>query len=191
MAKRDNHYEAAFEAWLRSLRVPYVAVNEAHRALATTGGGRERSLKSLDFLVSPPQSRERWLIDIKGRHFPTAGHQYWRNWSTTDELESLANWELLMGPRATALLVFAYNIIGDRAPLPPEELFVHRGSLYGFVGIRLDHYTGFARQLSRRWKTVTVSVPQFRMLARPARELMGISLPAAAGGAPATAQRSA
>ena len=31
MAKRDNHYEAAFEAWLRWLRIPFVAVDESHR----------------------------------------------------------------------------------------------------------------------------------------------------------------
>src|SRR5262245_26314936 len=92
MAKRDNHYEAAFEAWLRWLRVPYVAVDEAHR---TAAGGR--SLKSLDFIVSPSVTPGNWLVDIKGRQFPTAGRQYWRNWSTTDELESLASWEELLG----------------------------------------------------------------------------------------------
>ena len=42
MAKRDNHYEAAFEAWLRWLRVPYVAVDEAHRA-ALRAAWRRRS----------------------------------------------------------------------------------------------------------------------------------------------------
>src|SRR5436190_922315 len=26
MAKRDNHYEAAFEAWLRARKIPYLAV---------------------------------------------------------------------------------------------------------------------------------------------------------------------
>jgi hypothetical protein len=177
MAKRDNHYEVAFEAWLRWLRVPYVAVDEAHRSVAATGRQAERSLKSLDFIVSPPDAGVSWLVDVKGRQFPTAGHQYWRNWSTADELHGLASWEALFGPRAAAVLVFAYNIVGDRAPLPAEELFSHRGGLYGFVGIRLDHYAGLAHPLSRRWNTVTVSVPQFRALARPARELLGVRLP--------------
>ena len=48
MANRDNHYEAAFEAFLRARRVPYVAVDEAQRSLVADG-----SLKSLDFIVSP------------------------------------------------------------------------------------------------------------------------------------------
>jgi hypothetical protein len=177
MAKRDNHYEAAFEAWLRLLRVPYVAVNEAHRAAAPAATYHERTLKSLDFLVSPAEGGGNWLVDVKGRRFPTAGQQYWRNWSTADELESLACWETLLGGGAAGLLVFAYNIVGDKSPLPAEELFRFRGSLYGFVGIRLDHYASFARPLSARWNTVTVSVPRFRALARPVRELLGVPLP--------------
>jgi hypothetical protein len=178
MAKRDNHYEAAFEAWIRWLRLPYVAVDELHRAAAGT-----RSLKSLDFIVSPSQISGNWLVDVKGRQFPTAGKQYWRNWSTADELESLANWEELLGPPSMGLLVFAYLVVGDRAPLPTEELFVYRDGLYGFVGIRLDHYTSFARQLSPRWGTVTVPVEQFRSLARPVREFFRASLPQGAGAA--------
>src|SRR5580765_4621590 len=79
VAKRDNHYEAAFEAWLRWLRLPYMAVDESHRAAA----GGERTLKSLDFIVSPPGWPSSWLVDVKGRQFPTAGQQFWRNWSTS------------------------------------------------------------------------------------------------------------
>jgi hypothetical protein len=172
MAKRENHYEAAFEAWLRWLRVPYVAVDESHRSAVG-----ERTLKSLDFIVSPPTWPGSWLVDVKGRRFPTAKQQYWRNWSTADELASLAGWEELFGSRFSGLLVFVYNVVGDRAPLPLRELYTFRGGLYGFVGIRLDHYTSWARQLSSRWQTVTVSTPRFRALARPVREILGVPLP--------------
>jgi hypothetical protein len=178
MAKRDNHYEAAFEAWLRWLRIPYVAVDEAHRAAAG-----QKTLKSLDFIVSPAAGGASWLVDVKGRQFPTAGKQFWRNWSTADELESLARWESLFGGQSAGLLVFAYNVIGDRAPLPAEELFVYRGSLYGFVGVRLDHYSSFAKPLSPRWGTVTVPVARFRSLARPVREFLRVSIPQDVGAA--------
>jgi hypothetical protein len=183
MAKRDNHYEAALEAYLRWLAIPYVAVDETRRAL--TG---DASLKNLDFLVSPPalslapppQTR-RWLTDVKGRRFPTAGRQYWRNWCTREELSSLAAWEELLAPQASGLLVFAFNVIGELAPLPAEELFVFRGSLYAFVGVRLDHYVSFARPLSARWDTVAVPTATFRSLARPLRELCGAELPQRVG----------
>ena len=57
MADRNVHYEAAFEAFLRSRRLPYIAVDEARRSLVADG-----SLKSLDFIVSPPgQPKSRLL----------------------------------------------------------------------------------------------------------------------------------
>jgi hypothetical protein len=183
MAKRDNHYEAAFEAWLRWLRVPYVAVDEAHRSAAPLPSRGERTIKSLDFIVSPQSRPGAWLVDIKGRQFPTAGRQYWRNWSTADELESLASWETLFDCRSNGLLVFAYNVIGDQGPLPAEELFVYRERLYGFVAIRLDHYASFAKPLSARWRTVSMPTAQFRALARAAREFFGVALPQGAGAA--------
>ena len=73
MAKRDNHYEAAFEAYLRWLGVPYIAVSETHRSQlgCTTrpmGEALKRpSLKSLDFVVSPFSRSGQWLVDVKGR----------------------------------------------------------------------------------------------------------------------------
>lgn len=163
LAKRNNHYETAFGAFLRYRRIPYVAVDETRRSL--TG---ERSLKNIDYIVSPRQQERSWLVDIKGRRFSTGKSQYWRNWCTAEELASLAGWEALFGERFTALLVFAYEVVGDLAPLPAEQLFEHSGTIYGFVGVRLDHYVSWSRQLSQRWQTVTVPVPKFRALARPA-----------------------
>lgn len=181
MAKRDNHYEAAFEAYLRQLGVPYIAVDETQRSLL--GPWPEHaapaSLKSIDFLVSPrcdagAGAADGWLVDVKGRRFPT-GSSYWKNWSTADELVSLAAWEQLLGPRLSGLLVFAYNVVGDRAPLPREELFVFRGGLYGFVGVRLAHYASWSKPLSAKWGTVTMPTDRFRSLARPVRELFQVS----------------
>lgn len=166
MAKRDNHYEAAFEAWLRSRRIPYLAVDETKRSLA-----EGCSLKNLDFVVSPPALTHSWLVDVKGRRFPT-GKSYWKNWVTAEDLRSLARWEGLFGERFSSLLVFAYNVVGDLAPLPVEDLFAFRGGLYGFVGIRLDHYASWSRPLSERWGTVSVPTAKFRSLAQSLHDLL-------------------
>ena len=48
MANRANHYEAAFEAYIRSIRVPCVAVDEAKRAIFGQDG-----VKNPDFLLYP------------------------------------------------------------------------------------------------------------------------------------------
>jgi hypothetical protein len=174
MANRDNHYEAAFEAYLRRERLPYIAVDEARRSLVPDG-----SLKSLDFIVSPPGGVS-WLVDVKGRRFPSGDehHQYWKNWSTRDDLRSLAAWHRHFGDAFCPLLMFAYHLVGGRSPLPLEQLFEFRGEHYGFLGVRLADFVPHARPLSDSWDTVAMPVGEFRRLARPLEEL--ITAPTAA-----------
>jgi hypothetical protein len=174
MAKRDNHYEAAFEEYLRVRQVPYVAVDESKRALLG-----DASLKSLDFIISPAAGPS-WLVDVKGRRFPSGDQnkQYWRNWSTRDDVRSLAAWETLFGPVARGMFVFAYEVVGDRAPLPIEQLFNYRGKLYGFLGVRLSEYKALAKPLSTAWDTLTMPVAKFREVAAPVDEFFRATPPA-------------
>ena len=174
MVKRDNHYEAAFEAYLRSIKIPYVAVDELRRSLTADG----QSIKNLDFIVASPQGLS-WLIDVKGRRFPSGDDQphFWKNWSTTDDLKSLARWESLFGTSFVGLFVFAYNIVGDRAPLAERHLFEYREALYGFVAVPLSAYASAARPISPAWETVAVPTAQFRRLARPVDDFLLGSMP--------------
>lgn len=168
MANRDNHYEAAFEEFLRSRGVPYVAVDEAKRSVLSNG----ESIKSLDFIVSSPGRT--WLVDVKGRRFPSGDiqKQYWKNWSTRDDLRSLAQWEELFGPSFRGLFVFAYDVIGDRSPLPAEELFTFRDNLYGFIAVVLADYAAHARPISPKWDTWAMPTGDFRRFARPLTALL-------------------
>ena len=145
MANRDNHYEAAFEEYLRARQLPYVAVDEAKRSLLADG----RSIKNLDFIVSSPGPTT-WLVDVKGRRFPwaTSRSSTGRTGPPGTICQSLAQWEALSAERFAGLFVFAYNIVGDRAPLPAEQLFEFRGALYGFVAVRLSDYAAIARPIS-------------------------------------------
>jgi len=160
MAKRDNHYEAAFEEFLRQRQIPYVAVDETKRALLG-----DASLKSLDFIVSTPLGNS-WLVDVKGRRFPAgAQKQYWKNWSTRDDLRSLTAWQRLFGPASRGLLVFAYDVVGDRAPLAEDQLFAYHDKLYGFVGIELSQYATYSRPISKAWDTLAIPTKRFRTVA--------------------------
>ncbi len=163
MAKRNNHYELAFEAYLREQQVAYVAVNEQRRSLIAQG-----SLKNLDYIVSPSNSVS-LLVDVKGRQFPSGQKhkQYWRNWSTWDDLVSMARWQEKMGAASLALLVFAYEIVGGRSPLAAEKLFHFRARSYAFLAVRVADYIHFSRQLSAKWQTVSMSAPLFRQAAFP------------------------
>jgi hypothetical protein len=172
VANRDNHYEAAFEQYLRVLAVPYVAVDEAKRTVLSGG-----SLKSLDFIVSPEAGTGSWLVDVKGRKFPSGEQRmYWKNWSTRDDLRSLARWQELFGSGFESLFVFAYDVVGERSPLAEEMLFEFRGHLYGFIAIRLAHYAAHAREISPKWDTVAMPTARFREAAVPMEELLGTRL---------------
>lgn len=164
-----NHYETAFEAFLRDRHVPFLGVEERLRNRFDDGS----TLKSLDFIVSPPGDRS-WLVDVKGRKFPGGSGQsrggYWKHWSTRDDLIGLRHWERLFGRRFSGLFIFAYLICGNRSPLPPDRLFEFKNRTYGFVGISVDDYLSEARLLSPRWRTYALPVRRFRALARPAED---------------------
>jgi hypothetical protein len=163
MAQRHNHYELAFEAYLREHRIAYVAVDEQRRSLIAGG-----SLKNLDYIVSPSASVS-LLVDIKGRQFPSGKKQkqYWRNWSTWDDLVSMASWQDKLGPGSLALLVFAYEVTGSRSPLEPDRLFAFRERIYAFLAVRTADYIQFSRQLSAKWQTVSMPAATFRQAAFP------------------------
>lgn len=169
MTKLDNPYEAAFSAFLREHGAPHVPVNEARRSSAGN-----IALKNLDLIVSPIGQSTRWLIDVKGRRFPggSKNNRYWTNWSSSDDLRSMTNWETLFGSPFRGLLLFAYSIESDVSPLPAEELFEYRGRRYAFLGISLTLYLSAARLLSPKWRTYGLSTKRFRQLAAPFSQLI-------------------
>ncbi|MEM8944102.1 MAG: HYExAFE family protein [Planctomycetota bacterium] len=168
MAKRSNHYELAFESYLRDQRVAYVAVDEQRRSLVEHG-----SLKNLDFIVSPSNDVS-LLVDIKGRRFPSGNSkkQYWRNWSTWDDLHSMARWQEKFGTSSCALIVFAYELVGTRSPVAAGHLYACRDRWYAFLAVRIADYIHFCRPLSAAWHTVTMPTQLFRKAAFPFANLV-------------------
>jgi hypothetical protein len=158
---RHNHYDAAFEAYLRQRRVPYVAVDETRRSLLG-----EASLKSMDFIVHSPTG-ERLLVDVKGRRYPTAGNGgRWENWVTADDVESLLRWEEVFGTGSRALFLFAYDI----DPAHESEFrqrFVFRGKTYSFFAVNACDYRAVMTTRSPRWETVSVARQPFAALRSP------------------------
>src|SRR5215475_6531557 len=108
---RSNHYEAAFEAWLQSQQLCYIAVDETRRAML--GGS---TVKSLDFIVHGIHGA-RLVIDVKGRRFPSGPRgkkrRVWESWSTQEDIDGLARWSTLFGPGYVGLLVFAYHVLAE------------------------------------------------------------------------------
>lgn len=164
MARRHIHYESAFEDFLRSEGVPYVAVDEARQAIFAGA-----KVKSFDFLVYGT-NQTTWLADIKGRRFPYEGigaRRYWENWVTAEDLESLGCWEQAFGPPFVAAFVFAYWLEGPERVWPQTPVHSYRGRFYGFVAVRLCDYRRYCRRRSTRWDTFAMPRGLFRRIARP------------------------
>ncbi|MCO6438848.1 MAG: HYExAFE family protein [Phycisphaerae bacterium] len=161
---RNNHYEAAFEDFIRSRGWPYVPVDEQRRAIF--GGAR---IKSFDFIVYRP-GESAWIVDSKGRKMETepgrrSSHR--QNWVTREDLEDLRRWHGVFGERFEPVLVFVYwypewSDIGR-----DEHVHLFRNRWYHFGYISASQYDRYARQRSKSWDTVFLPADAFRTLFRP------------------------
>src|ERR1700753_4182188 len=95
MADRTVHYEAAFEAFLRDRKIPYVAVDEAKRALFSNA-----KLKSFDFVVYGGKGGKgpNLLVDVKGRSCRDRENaRGMQNWVMQVDVDDLIQWEEVFG----------------------------------------------------------------------------------------------
>lgn len=160
MANRLVHYEAAFEGYLRNRKIPYVAVDEAKKALFAGA-----SLKSFDFVVYSSNGPN-LLVDVKGRKARTETvHRAYDSWTTEQDVEDLVQWQEVFGTGFCAILVFVYWI--DPPMLPEPGMFEFKNRWYQLMGIDLTDYRHRMRRRSSKWGTVCLSKEDFRQLARP------------------------
>lgn len=167
------HYEAAFEAYLRARRIPYIAVDEARRA-ALPGGARLAAegaarggpgLKSFDFVVYG--AGVSLLLDVKGRRAGAGGGGRLESWATADDVASLREWERLCGAAFQGALVFVYWCEGEARGGLFQEVFEHGGRLYALRAVGVGEYERAMRVRSARWRTVHVPGGEFERISRP------------------------
>jgi hypothetical protein len=171
MVKRTNHYDVAFEEYLRGTCTPYVAVDEQRRARLA-----DASLKSMDFIVTSRRFQN-LLVDVKGRRFPSGGEgtgvgHKWENWATEDDIRSLLRWQQVFGNGFRSMLLFAYEIVDPRFTGELGRPFTHHGRLYSFFGVWADQYHLAMRTRSTSWETVSLRSHNYRDLRIPISELL-------------------
>jgi hypothetical protein len=177
---RDNHYEAAFEAFLRDQGVTVVAVDEARRSYLD-----EDAVKSPDFLVVGPTDA-RLVVDVKGRRFPggseTSPRKVWQNWSTRDDIDGLDRWAKRFGYGFRGVLAFVYHIL-PWVELPPAtpDRYEFRDRVYLLRGVLVSDYRLAMRTRSPRWGTVHLPTTAFRRLVKPFSVFLTNSRPEPAG----------
>jgi hypothetical protein len=160
MADRSVHYEAAFEGYLRDRGTPYVAVDEAKKALFASA-----KLKSFDFVVYS-KSGPNLLVDVKGRQAKThSTRRGYESWTTERDVDDLVQWQEVFGDGFKAVLAFVYWI--EPPMLPEPGMYEFRERWYLLMGIDLIEYRNHMRRRSAKWETVCLSADDFRQLARP------------------------
>jgi hypothetical protein len=169
--KRDNHYEAAFEAYLRRCGVAVVPVDEARRSYLD-----EEEVRSPDFILVGPEDA-RLVVDVKGRKFPgTSGGKVvrsWQNWVEADSVEGLSRWSGRLGDGFRGILAFVYQIDAS-VMLPPftPDVFAYRDDVYLARGICVRDYREHMKPRSSRWGTVDLPAADFRRIVRPFSEFL-------------------
>lgn len=190
MGRRQIHYERAFTAMLAERGVPYVAVDEARRAvlpgeqapLATIEAGRSKTLKAFDYVL---YGTPNLLVELKGRRLP-AGSTRLENWVTDDDVDSLRRWRAMFGHDYTACFVFVYECGGEPLPFAQEEPG-HRGPSmgdawtfkdrwYALRAIDVEAYAAHMKVRSARWRTVCLGKDDFERVSGPLmrREAVGV-----------------
>jgi len=170
--KRDNHYEAAFEWFLRDRGIAVVPIDETRRSYLDS-----EEVKSPDFIVVGSNDA-RLVVDVKGRQFPSlsAGkpRRTWQNWSTAGDVDGLTRWTGRFGDGFHGVLAFVYHVLPTVAlPEQTPDLFTFRGRLYLARGVHVEDYRLHMKARSPRWSTVDLATADFRRLVKPFSEFLG------------------
>lgn len=173
MAQRRFHYDVAFEHYLRSNAIAYVAVDEAKRALHAANDKTEApwKLKSFDFVVYS-ESADNLLIDVKGRKHSGRSTRSLDNWVTRSDVDCMEQWEQLFGDGFEGAFAFLYWCEAQ----PPDALFTEIFEVgerwYALLAIRLTDYRQHMKERSPKWDTVNMPAARFHELAVPLNELL-------------------
>jgi len=185
VAHRRFHYDRAFEHYLRANAIPYVAVDEAKRALAPTragpasrvssGAAARTKLKSFDFVVYS-EAGANLLVDVKGRKHPftSAGAtgRALQNWVTRDDVRCLQRWAEIFGEGFEPAFAFLFWCDAQ----PPDALFLevfdYGDRWYAVLAVRLADYVEHLRERSKKWDTVSLPAAAFDRVSVPLKELL-------------------
>ena len=163
-----NHYERAFENWLKDHRIEYVAEYQHERA--TIG---DVDIKSFDFLLYP-RSRP-VIVEVKGRKFrgtSLAKMAGFECWVTAEDVDGLLKWQQVLGAGHRAVFVFAYKMENIDVDYDGRDVFDYDANRYLFLCVTLEDYRRFMKRRSPKWRTVTLPADTFRQCAKQLREFL-------------------
>ncbi len=154
--------------------VPYVAVDEARRAilpgeqatLRTLHHGQQRTLKAFDYVL---YGTPNLLVELKGRRLPV-GSTRLENWVTDDDVDSLRRWRAMFGHEYVACFVFVYECAEEPPAYPSavfEDCWMFKDRWYALRAIDAEAYAAHMKVRSARWRTVCLAKEDFERVSGP------------------------
>ena len=173
VANRRFHYDRAFEHYLRANAVPYVAVDEAKRALSADQKQKflPDKLKSFDFVVYS-SGGPNLLVDVKGRKHSGKTGRGFQNWVTRDDVRSLEQWAGIFGEGFEPAFAFLFWCEAQPPDALFHEVFEYGQRWYAVRAVRLSDYAAQMRERSAKWDTVSLPAKVFEGLAQPLAALL-------------------
>ena len=164
-----NHYERAFESWLRERKIQYISVDQNKRIVF-----RKTSVKSFDFIISS-KNRQMLIVEVKGRKFKANSLKKisaLQTWVNMDDVEGLENWQKIFGNNYKAVFAFVYKIELPEVDFGHYDYFVFDDNKYIFLIISLDEYKKRMVLRSPKWRTVTLLTKDVKQCALTANEFL-------------------
>ncbi|MHC4656395.1 MAG: HYExAFE family protein [Planctomycetota bacterium] len=157
-----NHYERAFENWLRDNHIQY---------RATFANSK---IKTFDFLLYPPNGQI-IIAEVKGRKFKGDSFAKLTGlecWVTTEDIDGLTGWQQVFGPDHQAIFVFAYKVDNIDVDFDGRDFYDYSRNRYVFFCVKLEDYCKFMKRRSPKWQTVTLPADKFRQCAVQMQNLL-------------------
>ena len=171
MAQRRFHYDLAFEHYLRANGIPYVAVDEAKRAVQGSAGAAPTGLKSFDFVVYS-ESGSNLLIDVKGRKHSGRTGKSLQNWVTREDVKALHQWAGIFGDGFEGAFAFLFWCDVQPPDALFHEIFEFGEKWYAVLSTRLTDYEPHMKPRSAKWDTVSIPAKAFDQISVPLKELL-------------------
>jgi hypothetical protein len=169
MAQRRFHYDQAFEHYLRANAIPYVAVDEAKRALSNKQ--MPTAIKSFDFVVYS-ESGSNLLVDVKGRKHSGKTGNALQNWVTREDVKSLNKWASIFGDGFEPAFAFLFWCESQPPDALFQEIFQFGSKWYAILALRVADYQPHMKKRSEKWDTVSIPARTFGDLAVPIKDLL-------------------
>jgi len=158
----SNHYELAFENWLRDNHTKFTRIDESKRAKLG-----KVSIKSFDYFVYAGKGNT-IIADVKGRKFKGSSFEKLSSlqcWVTEADITDIEFWQKIFGDGHHSVFVFAYDVENVDVDFDGRDVYDYDGKRYLFFCVGIDKYKKNMKVRSPKWKTVTLSADDFRACA--------------------------